>query len=180
MRTSPSDVNSWIALSSPKTSSKYRPPRVDAELADDAAAARASARRRGGASPSSTCDAELALDEDPRAESDDEHGDRDRAGRQRGDARAQADTAQRERVRAPRPSRCLESSRLPDHVADAAHGVDQLRIAGLATEVPDVHLERVGRRTEVVVPHALVDLAARQHQSRRSTSAARAARTPSS
>ena len=59
--------------------------------------------------------------------------------------------------------------RLAQHVAHAAHGLDHARLAArleLAPQVPDVDAQRVGQRAEVVVPHALVDLAAGQHLAR--------------
>ena len=54
-------------------------------------------------------------------------------------------------------------------VADAAHRVQQPRLAAglrLAPQVADVDAERVRRRAEVVAPHALEDLRARQHLAR--------------
>src|SRR6266567_972740 len=61
---------------------------------------------------------------------------------------------------------CCSRGRLTQRIADAAHGVDQARLAlrlGLATEVADVHLERVGGGREVEAPDLLEDLRARQH-----------------
>ena len=55
------------------------------------------------------------------------------------------------------------------HVADAAHGVQEPRLAallGLAAQVAHVDAERVRARAEVVAPHALEDLRARQHLAR--------------
>src|SRR4051794_24465474 len=55
---------------------------------------------------------------------------------------------------------------LPQRVPDAAHGLDQPRLAaglGLAPQVADVDLERVRRRPEVEAPHAFEDQRPRQH-----------------
>ena len=57
---------------------------------------------------------------------------------------------------------------LAQHVADAAHGVDQARLAtglGLAAQVADVDLERVGRGREVVAPDLVEDELAREDAS---------------
>ena len=63
-------------------------------------------------------------------------------------------TRARPRARRPLPptsvSRRAEAHRLPQRVADAAHGVDQARLAvrlGLAAQVADVDVERVGARS---------------------------------
>src|SRR5262249_50540743 len=61
---------------------------------------------------------------------------------------------------------CAGSSWLPEDVADAAHGLDQPRLTELAAQVADVDLERVGARAEVVAPHVLEDLRAREHLAR--------------
>ena len=62
------------------------------------------------------------------------------------------------------------SSRLfAEGVADAAHRLQEARLAGLfelAAEVADVDPERVRGRSEVVAPDALVDLRPRQHLAR--------------
>ena len=58
---------------------------------------------------------------------------------------------------------------LAERVADAAHRVDQARLAvclGLAAQVADVDLERVRRGPEVVAPDAVEDHVARQHLAR--------------
>src|SRR4051794_30389118 len=58
---------------------------------------------------------------------------------------------------------------VPHHVADAAYGADQARLAarlGLAPQVADVHVEGLRARPEVVAPHALEDLRPRQHLAR--------------
>ena len=58
---------------------------------------------------------------------------------------------------------------LAKRVADAAHGVDEARRAAvlrLAAEVPDVDVEGVRRRAEVVAPDPLEDDRARQHLAR--------------
>ena len=54
-------------------------------------------------------------------------------------------------------------------VADAAHGVQQPRLAaglGLAPQVADVDLQRVGGGPEVIAPHAVEDLPAGEHLAR--------------
>ncbi len=59
--------------------------------------------------------------------------------------------------------------RLSQDVADAAHRVQQARLAarlGLAAQVAHVDAERVRARAEVVAPDALEDLRARQHLAR--------------
>src|SRR5919204_2107687 len=55
---------------------------------------------------------------------------------------------------------------LAQRVTDAAHGLQDARLAvllELPPQVADVHPERVRGRAEVVAPHALVDLRPRQH-----------------
>src|SRR4051812_23493584 len=57
----------------------------------------------------------------------------------------------------------------PQGVADAAHRPDEPRFTvglGLAAQVPDVDVERLRRRLEVVSPDALVDRVARHHDVR--------------
>ena len=52
------------------------------------------------------------------------------------------------------------------HVAHAAHGVQQPRLArrlGLAPQVAHVDLQRVGGRPEVIAPDAVEDLPAGEH-----------------
>ena len=68
-----------------------------------------------------------------------------------------------------RASSACAGSRLSQRVADAAHRVDQPRFpAGLRLppQVADVHLERIRRRPEVVVPDPLHDQLPRQHLTR--------------
>ena len=58
---------------------------------------------------------------------------------------------------------------LAQHVADAAHGVEQPRLVlglGLAAQVADVDLEAVGGRREVEAPDLLEDEGALQHPAR--------------
>src|SRR5262249_30770649 len=57
----------------------------------------------------------------------------------------------------------------PERVPDAAHRLDQPRLAvrlGLAAEVADVDVERVRRQAEVVAPDALEDERASQDLAR--------------
>ena len=59
--------------------------------------------------------------------------------------------------------------RAAQHVADAAHGVQQARLLadlGLASQVAHVHAERVGARAEVVAPDVLEDRRAGEHLTR--------------
>src|SRR5438309_1384894 len=78
----------------------------------------------------------------------------------------------RRKLISPPPSRGLQqrsSSRGLQHVADPAHGVHESRLAaglGLAAQVADVDLERVGGGAEVIAPHAVEDRGARQHLAR--------------
>ena len=99
----------------------------------------------------STWLAQLVLRDDP---------DRERRARDR----------DRDRDRGRAASAVAGSSRLlAEGVADAAHGLQQARLAvlfELAAEVADVDPERVRGRAEVVAPDALVDLRARQHLAR--------------
>ena len=81
---------------------------------------------------------------------------------------------------ASRASRRRRLTDLAQHVADAAHRLDQARLAaglGLAPQVADVDLERVGRGAEVVAPDPLEDQLAGQHLARVAQEAARAGRT---
>src|SRR5204862_7276098 len=58
---------------------------------------------------------------------------------------------------------------LTQGVADAADGLNQPRSAAgfrLAPQIPDIDVERVRARAEVVAPHAPEDEAARQHLAR--------------
>jgi hypothetical protein len=60
----------------------------------------------------------------------------------------------------------IARQRFAQRVADAANRVDEAAVSsglGLAPEVPDVHVERVRRRPEVIAPHALEDDRAREH-----------------
>src|SRR6476620_1395412 len=59
---------------------------------------------------------------------------------------------------------CPTASTGSQRVADAAHGANEAGLAvgfGLAAQVPDVDVERLRRRLEVVPPDALVDRVAR-------------------
>src|SRR6187200_1336001 len=61
------------------------------------------------------------------------------------------------------------TSGLAKGVSDATNGVDEPRRAALlrlSTQIPDVDVQRVGRRSEVVAPHALEDDRPRQHLAR--------------
>src|SRR5215208_8410063 len=53
----------------------------------------------------------------------------------------------------------------PQHVADAADGVDEVRLdrVDLLAEVADVQLDDVGPALEVVLPHPFQDLRLGQH-----------------
>src|SRR5512133_1311580 len=70
----------------------------------------------------------------------------------------------------PRPWPAVRgSSLLSQRVADAAHRVNQARLAagfGLPPQIADVDVERIGSEAEVVAPHALEDDRARQHLAR--------------
>src|SRR5439155_6646209 len=76
----------------------------------------------------------------------------------------------RRQARRQRPSD-FEGSwlRSTQHVAHASDVLDQVRrveLGELASQVTDVHAQRVGRRPEVIAPYALVDEAVRQDASR--------------
>ncbi|KIM15459.1 hypothetical protein QV65_23050 [Rhodococcus erythropolis] len=61
------------------------------------------------------------------------------------------------------------TERLPQDVADSADGVDQPRFAvgfRLATQVADVHLERIAGRREVVPPHLFENASTGEHATR--------------
>src|SRR3569833_1941928 len=72
-----------------------------------------------------------------------------------------ASRARSERCRGTTPS--SRRSWGAQDVADAAHGVDETRLAGLAAQVHHVHVQGVRRRLEVKAPHRLEDLLAGQH-----------------
>src|SRR5581483_10538114 len=78
----------------------------------------------------------------------------------------------RRRRRPPTPRarrRDAAGSWLPQHVADAPHGVDQARLAAclrLPAQVPDVDVEGLRARAEVVLPDALEDELARENPAR--------------
>src|SRR5262249_26422876 len=66
-------------------------------------------------------------------------------------------------------ARNVMRSPFAQRVSDPADRVDEAREAallGLATEVADVHVERIGGRSEVVPPDPLEDDRARQHLAR--------------
>src|SRR3954447_25454834 len=68
-----------------------------------------------------------------------------------------------------RRRRGISGPLVPEHVADAAHGVQQPRLAallGLAPQIAHVDAERVRARAEVVAPDALGDLRAREDLAR--------------
>src|SRR5260370_12749229 len=63
-----------------------------------------------------------------------------------------------------RPAQRTSLSRLAEDVPDAAHGLDQRRLVAidLAAQVADVRLEHARVAAEVVMPHMVEDLSARE------------------
>ena len=60
----------------------------------------------------------------------------------------------------------LSCSAVTDHVSGAAHGMQQRLVEALvdlAAQPRDVHVDDVGLRVEVVVPHVLEQHGARHH-----------------